>query len=141
MMEKEQAQAIALELLGEAKTAYLGTIDKHGFPNIKAMLNLYNDGLKTFLFTTHSSSKHVKQIKRNNKGCIYFADENKFVGLMLVGTFTVSQDKELREKVWRSGFEMFYSKGVEDPDHSVIVFKAFKANIYKNLTNMSFEID
>ena len=139
-MEKQKAIKQGLELVNRSTIAMLGTNGEDGFPNIKAMLKMENEGLKKIWFSTNTSSKRVEQIKRNSKVCVYFVDYNEFKGLMLVGNIEILQDKISRERLWREGFERYYPLGVDDPDYSVLCFTSLRGNFYHALSNIDFEI-
>lgn len=139
-MDKTYAVEKSLELAKKSKIAMLGTVDEHENPNIKAMLNLEVEGLKKIWFSTNTSSKRVLQLLKNNKACVYYVDEDNFMGLMLVGTIEVLQDVDSRKKLWFDGCEKYYPKGINDPDYSVLCFTADRANFYQGLTNIDFEV-
>lgn len=140
-MDKEFAIKNGLELIKKSKIAMVGTNDGEGFPNIKAMLNLLTEGMSTFWFSTNTSSKRVAQILKDKKTCVYYVDQDSFMGLMLVGDMEVLQDQESRKKLWFDGCEKYYPQGINDPDYSVLRFTAKKANFYYGLKNISFEIE
>lgn len=52
----------------------------------------------------------------NNKACVYFFDKRYFRGVMLKGTMEVLHDSKTKDMIWRDGDEMYYPKGVTDPD-------------------------
>lgn len=55
------------------KTAFIGSVDEQGFPNVKAMLQpRKREGIKVFYFTTNTSSMRVRQYLSDNKACVYF---------------------------------------------------------------------
>jgi general stress protein 26 len=139
-MEKEQAIQDALALANDAAIAMLGTNGDDSYPNIKAMIKMENEGLKTIWFSTNTSSKRVAQLKRDSKVCVYLVDMDQWKGLMLVGTIEVLQDMESRQRLWRPGYEKYYPLGVTDPDYSVLRFTAQGGNYYHALSNVSFEI-
>jgi general stress protein 26 len=130
----------SLALIESSPIAMLGSVDGKGFPNIKAMLNMEHEGLKTIWFSTNTSSKRVAQVRKNPKVCVYYVDQEKFRGLMLVGTVEVLQDPASRQRLWRPGFEKYYPLGVNDPDYSVLRFSAIWGNYYHGLSNLTFEV-
>ena len=140
-MNKQDASTQGLKLIEESKITMLGTNGEDGFPNIKAMMNLKHEGLGEFWFSTNTSSKRVQQLKNDNRACIYFADEKNFKGLMLIGTIEILQDIESKKMLWSEGCEVYYPLGVEDPDYSVLYFKAKRGNYYHGLKNITFEIE
>lgn len=140
-MEKSYAIEKALNLVRDSKIAMLGNVDEQGFPNIKAMLNLHTEGLKDIWFSTNTSSKRVSNFIKDSKACIYYVDEENFMGLMLVGEMEVLQDEESRRKLWFDGSEKYYPQGVNDPDYCVLHFRAHRGNFYHGLENIDFVIN
>ena len=130
--------------IGERKVAFIASIDKEGFPNVKAMLRPRKiEGLKTFYFSTNTSSIRVKQYRENPKACIYFYRKGliKYQGVMLRGTMEVLETDEIKKELWRLGDKMFYPKGVTDPDYCILKFTATVGRYYCDLETESFEIE
>ncbi len=136
-----EAIAEALKLIDRSKVCFVGTNGEEGFPNIKAMFSLKHDGMKKFWFSTNTSSRRVQQVRKDNRTCIYYVDENNFHGLMLVGRIEVLQDMKSRRLLWTEGSEVYYPLGIEDPDYSVLCFTASRARYYHNLKNVTFTIE
>lgn len=66
------------KIADKMKTVFIGSVDEHGYPNIKAMLQpRLRDGIKTF-FSTNTSSLRVQQYLNDSKACIYFCDNRFF---------------------------------------------------------------
>ena len=128
-------------LIDETKNIIVCSVDENGFPNAKAMFKTEHEGLKTFLFSTNTSSRRVQQFMHNQKACIYFCGQSKINGLMLVGEMEVSHDHELRARLWVDGCEQYYPLGIDDPDYCVFKFTAEKGNYYYNLHNYSFPVE
>ena len=128
-------------LIDKQKTAYISSVDENGFPNTKAMLApRKREGIKTFYFTTNTSSMRVSQYRGNPKACIYFCDRRFFRGVMLTGTMEVLEDSESKEMIWQKGDTIYYSQGVTDPDYCVLRFNACKGRFYSNFKSEDFEI-
>lgn len=123
------------------KTAFVGSIDKEGFPNIKAMLQpRKREGIKSFFFTTNTSSMRVRQFLDNDKACIYFCDNRFFRGAMLRGKMEVLTDAVSKEMIWRDGDTEYYAEGVTDPDYCVLRFTAISGRFYSNFRSEDFDI-
>ena len=135
-----EAKTAGLTLMDTCKICFLGTSGEDGFPNIKAMLNLRHEGLKTVWLSTNTSSKRVAQLNKDNRSCIYYVDDVNFKALMLVGTVEVLQDMESRKLLWMEGAEVYYPGGIDDPDYTVLRFTVRRGNYYYGLGNVSFEI-
>lgn len=136
----EEVMKLSLMLVERCDKALVGSNGDSGYPNIKAMNKVITEGLKTFWFSTNTSSKRVAQFIKNPKACVYFANMDGFEGLMLIGEMEVLSDLESRKKLWWDGCEMFYPLGVDDPDYSVLRFTAKSGNYYHDLRNISFDV-
>ena len=89
-------------MIDKLKTAFIGSIDSEGFPNMKAMLQpRKREGIKTIYLTTNTSSMRVAQYRENNHACIYFCDTRFFRGVMLRGTMEVLTDPASKEMIWQ----------------------------------------
>lgn len=130
-----------LNLIDKVKYTTISYIDSDGYPVSKAMLApREHDGLHTFWFSTNTSSNKVQQFKQNPKASIYFIDQRFFRGISLSGTIEVIEDTTEKEKIWRDGDEMYYSKGITDPDYCVLKFNAIKGRFYSNFKSKDFSI-
>lgn len=128
-------------LIDKQGVAFVSSVDGEGFPNTKAMLPpRKREGLRTFYFTTNTSSMRVGQYRSNARACVYFCDKRFFRGVMLKGTMQVLQDAKSREMVWREGDAMYYPQGVADPDYCVLKFTAQTGRYYSNFHSEDFEV-
>jgi len=129
-------------IIDKQKTAFIGSIDNEGFPNIKAMLQpRKREGILTLWFTTNTSSMRVAQFLKNNKACVYFCDTRFFKGVMLRGTMEVLTDTDSKKDIWRDGDEIYYPQGVTDSDYCVLRFTAIDGRYYSNFHSESFNIN
>jgi pyridoxamine 5'-phosphate oxidase len=138
-MEQEILDQITA-LIDETQSIVVCSLDQDEYPNAKAMFKTEHEGLKTFLFSTNTSSMRVQQFQRNEKACIYFLGQSKINGLMLVGKMQVCTDRDLKARLWVDGCEKYYPLGIDDPDYCVLKFTAEKGNYYFNLSKHPFEI-
>ena len=123
------------------KIAFIGSMDSEGYPNIKAMLQpRKREGIRVFYFTTNTSSMRVDQYRKNSKACVYFCNQRFFRGVMLKGTMEVLEDCTTKEMIWNEGDELYYPKGVTDPDYCVLRFKAECGRVYGNFKSEEFNI-
>ncbi|MDR1612565.1 MAG: pyridoxamine 5'-phosphate oxidase family protein [Planctomycetota bacterium] len=126
-------------LIDKQGVAFIGSVDGDGFPNLKAMLPpRKREGIKTFYFTTNTSSMRVAQYRVNPKACIYFCDKRFFRGVMLKGAMEVLDDAASKEMIWRDDDTVYYSKGVADPDYCVLKFTAQTGRYYANFNSVDF---
>ena len=128
-------------LIDKQGVSFISSVDSLGFPNTKAMLPpRIREGIKTFYFTTNTSSMRVEQYSRDPKACIYFCDRRFFRGVMLIGTMEVLTDSKSKELIWKDGDTMYYPGGVTDPDYCVLRFTASKGRYYSNFKSETFDI-
>ena len=140
-MMRDATQTIG-NLIDKNPTGVISSIDDEGFPNTKAMLPpRKREGIKTFWFTTNTSSLRVSQYRTNSKACIYFFDKRFFRGVMLKGTMEVLEDAQSKGMIWRDGDTMYYPKGVTDPDYCVLRFTAQTGRYYANFKTEDFDIE
>lgn len=128
-------------LIDKQKVSFIASVSEDGYPNMKAMLApRKREGVKTFYFTTNTSSMRVAQYRANPKASIYFCDKRFFRGVMLVGSMEVLEDAQSKEMIWNTGDTLYYPKGVSDPDYCVLRFTAESGRYYSNFHSESFEI-
>lgn len=138
MKTKEQI----FDFIEKQKVAFIASVDKEGFPNMKAMLMPRRIDGNCFYFTTNTSSMRVAQYRENRKASIYFFNKGRFhyEGVMLIGAMEVLEDAEVKQDIWRTGDTMFYKEGVTDPDYCVLKFTAVKGRHYCDLKTESFTL-
>jgi general stress protein 26 len=128
-------------LIDRQGVAFIASVDKDGFPNMKAMLPpRKRNGIREFWFTTNTSSMRVAQYRDNPKASVYFYDKRFFRGVQLIGTMEVMEDAETKELIWRDGDTTYYPGGVTDPDYCVLKFTATTGRYYANFKSESFEV-
>ena len=129
-------------LIDKAGVSIISSVDEDGFPNTKAMLPpRKREGIKHIFFTTNTSSMRVKQYIGNSKACVYFFDKRFFKGIMLRGAMEVLKDSASKKMIWKDGDEMYYPKGVTDPDYCVLKFTAQNGRYYSNFKSENFEVE
>ena len=87
-----------------------------------------------------TSSMRTGQYAKNPKACVYFFDQRFFKGVMLKGAMEVLRDNSTKQTIWRDGDEMYYPKGVTDPDYCVLKFTAQSGRFYSDFQSEDFEI-
>lgn len=141
-MKVKNAEQTIGNLIDKVGVSIISSVDGDGFPNAKAMLPpRKREGIKHIYFTTNTSSMRVSQYMVNSKACVYFYDKRFFRGVMLKGTMEVLQDTVSKEMIWHDGDEMYYPKGVADPDYCVLKFTAQTGRSYSNFKSEDFAIE
>ena len=132
------------KFIDKQKVSFISSIDDDGYPNTKAMLRpRKREGLKTFYFSTNTSSLRVKQFTVNPSACIYFYHKGliNYTGVMLKGSMEVLTDEESKKMIWKRGDTRFYKNGISDPDYCVLKFTSAVGRFYRNLSTENFEIE
>ena len=128
-------------LIDKSNLTIISYTDNEGFPISKAMLSpREREGIKTFWFSTNTSSNKVKYFRENPKASVYFVDKRFFRGVSLVGMVEVLETPEAKEKLWQDGDTMYYKQGVTDSDYCVLKFTAQKGRYYSNFKSEDFDI-
>lgn len=143
MTKKKLTREAIIGFIKKQKTAFVGSVDEEGYPNMKAMFAPRKIEGNCVYFSTNTSSMRAGQFMKNSKASIYFYQRGRFKyeGLMLVGTMEVLQDEDIKREIWCTGDSMFYKQGVTDPDYCVLKFTAVKGRYYCNLKTESFQVE
>jgi general stress protein 26 len=146
-MSEDEAKYLGLQLMEVAEAAYLTTIDANGYPQTRAMFNLRNRDQFSYLwklfhahgeeflvlFIANTSSAKIGQIRNNPAVSVYYCKPNEWRGLMLGGLIEVVTDPKLKETLWQDRWKLYYPKGVNDPDYTVLSLHPQKARYYHRL--------
>ena len=133
-MEQDSIKQLAMEVINSNKYALVGTTSLKRYPNIRALGKMKNEDLKVFYFMTRAESMKVKQMKRRKKGCVYFYDQNRYIGVMLEGRFEIEPNTTV-------GISEIYKIDPVDPyDFCTIKFTTKYVNVYNNYETTRFEI-
>ena len=128
-------------IIDKVTVSLVGSVDEDDYPNTKAMLPpRRREGIRHFYFTTNTSSMRVKQYAKSPKACVYFFDQRFFKGVMLKGTMEVLHDDISKQMIWKDGDELYYPKGVTDPDYCVLKFTAQNGRYYSDFKSENFNI-
>ena len=131
------------KFIDRQSVSFICSVDDEQCPNVKAMLKpRKRTGLRTFYFSTNTSSMRVSQYRKNPNASIYFYHKGliKYTGVLLTGKMEVLTDQETKNMIWKKGDTIFYKKGVTDPDYCVLKFTASKGRYYQDLKTESFDI-
>lgn len=129
------------KLIADTRNIIVCSVNDQAYPNAKAMFKIVHDNLKTFYFSTNTSSMRTQQFIKNPKASLYFCGNEKINGLMLVGEMEVLTDSKTKQRFWQDGWEIYYPKGVTDPDYCILKFTAASGNYYHGLQKHLFAIE
>ena len=131
------------KLINSQKTCVIASVDAEGVPNIKGMLRPRKyTGLKTYYFSTNTSSQHVRQFLQNPHASVYFHKRFLFYkGILLKGTMDILTDEDAKRMLWVKGDEKHYPGGVTDPDYCIMRFTAHSGRFYEKKKSEDFTIE
>lgn len=146
MIEKELAKAFK-SLTTNQEWICLSSVNASGTPETRAMINLANPKLFptlqkffgegfTAYFSTNTSSEKMQQLAINNKSSVYYYSAATFEGLLLMGEMATITDKQTKADFWQDNWTMYYKKGVNDPDYTLLKFTPRSYKYY----NGNFEV-
>jgi general stress protein 26 len=153
-MDMNELKRVNVELMAASEAVFLTTIAPGGYPHTRAMLNLRNrrqypsladffkehDKEMLIYFTTNTSSEKITQIKANQSVSVYYCLPKKFHGLMLGGKIEIVNDPEIKKRLWQDNWTMYYPKGYDDPDHTVLRLKPEFARGWYNSARFEFKL-
>ena len=129
------------KLIAGCSTAILCSVDADGYPCAKAMLApRRRDGWTEIWFSTNTSSQSVERYRHCPKAAIYFYDAATFQGVMLRGQIEIREDAAAKESLWQEGDELYYPKGVTDPDYCTLHFTAESARYYADFQSTDIKL-
>jgi len=135
-------RAQIFKFIAKRKTAFIASVNEHGYPVTRAMLAPRKIEGHCIYFSTNTSSKKVGQFIENNKACVYFYKRwlVRYRGVAILGEMEVCTDQAVKDMIWRSGDSMFYKRGATDPDYCVLKFTGAAAEWYCDLKSGSVEL-
>lgn len=152
-MEEKESLELCRTLLESGWPAYLTTIDEVGYPQTRAMFNLRNK--KQFpklvpffkkvedfaiIFTTNTSSPKINDVKTNSAASVYYCDPVSWKGVMFGGDIEIVDDLAIKKGIWYDGWEKYYLKGYDDPDHTVLRLRPNIAKGWTGSTTFKLEL-
>lgn len=121
----KELREIAGQMIEDATSVVIGSVDEEGYPNSKAMLPPRKRvGIKTMYFLTRTSSMRVQHFTKNPKASLYFFDEDSKTGIMFKGFVEVLYDQDIIDELWCEGDDEVYLYKGAFPDCSVLKFSA-----------------
>ncbi|MBT8260718.1 MAG: pyridoxamine 5'-phosphate oxidase family protein [Flavobacteriaceae bacterium] len=105
---EEKLIIAAEEIMKEAGTCVLITLDKYSNPMVRIMDPFLPESDFTVWFGTTSKSRKVQQIKNNPTVTLYYQDSDDSGYVVIHGNAQIVNDKKEKEKRWKESWEDFY---------------------------------
>lgn len=126
-MDDQVAKQRAREVMNEKPVAELATLDEQGFPRLRPMYTAGMDEDFTIYFATHKDLPKCKQIKANPKVATswssYKDDMSDWREVEIMGMATISEDSDLKHRLWTDEFSQYFPEGPDDPNYVAVVVK------------------
>jgi general stress protein 26 len=148
-MTRNELADFARDVMGRADMVVLATIGREGYPLQRALFNLRDGrrfpslaryqgdkGLSVFLGTNTSSLK-LREIGAAPLVSVYYMVPAEFKGLCLVGKAV--PDAEARAAMWVEGWELYYPKGRDDPDYTMLRLDPLRARGWTSMSAFDLE--
>jgi general stress protein 26 len=127
-MDKQVLIENAEKLLAKSGVCSVASITKDGYPRICSLVPLKTTGIKTFWFSTGSSSAKTTQFRDNSKAGVTFDDGQYSV--TLTGNMEIVEDKKEKRLLWQDWLFAHFAGGVDDPEYALLKFTARDAKIF-----------
>ncbi|MDO8682030.1 MAG: pyridoxamine 5'-phosphate oxidase family protein [Armatimonadota bacterium] len=126
-MEERDIKDRARHLMEQHPVAVFGTIDDQGFPHLRPMYTLEIGDDFTVYFATGRDLLKAKQIAANPKISLtwsaYSEDMARWSHAQIKGLATITDNEELRHRLWIDEFERYFPGGKDDPNYVILVVK------------------
>ncbi len=104
----------AKEIMNNATTCALITLDKNGAPRARTMDPFPVEDDFTVWFGTNSNSRKVLQIKSDPRVTLYYLNEESTGYIVISGIATLVVDHEIKDSYWKERWEAFYPENREN---------------------------
>ncbi len=98
----------AREIMTEARTCALITLDEDCHPRVRAMDPFIPESGLTVWFGTNPKSRKVDQIIKNPRVTLYYLDSDASGYVMIHGIAQIVDDQKEKDKRWKDEWESFY---------------------------------
>ncbi len=131
---------IVEKFVSSREVAFLSGVDAGGFPTTAVMSLRDRNGIRSFDFSTQTSTNKVETFWKNPQACLYLCDDQTNNRLLVQGHVEVSDDPTLKARLWQEGDEAYFPLGQTDPGYVVLRFKAERARFYEDESGKDIEL-
>lgn len=130
MGQSTQPQQHLYELLKDFDTAMLVTRSADGNMHARPMAVAELEPNADAYFVTSIESPKVAEIEADPRVTLTFQGPNRFAAV--AGRASVVRDRELLDRLWKEAWKVWFPKGKEDPDVSLLKFDAEHGELWDN---------
>ncbi|NPD47068.1 MULTISPECIES: pyridoxamine 5'-phosphate oxidase family protein [unclassified Lentimicrobium] len=106
--EEDKNKNIALEIINQASTCALITIDQDGQPIARMMQTLPTEKDFIIWLATNPKTRKAEHIKANEKVSIYYTEVNSTGYVSIQGIAELVNDLETKKARWKEGWKAYY---------------------------------
>jgi general stress protein 26 len=123
-------QAKVWELIKDAHTALLTTVDEDGALQARPMgcLQKQFDGTLWFLTFRHSSK--LRQIRDDDRVLVAYVKPENYEYVAISGRAKMVEDKQKLKELWFEGLRVWFPKGPDDPELAILAIEVEKADYW-----------
>ena len=119
------------EIVEETRIAMMTTVDDDGTLRSRPLQTLrFSDDGALWFFTSASSPKVAEAAADGWRVNVSYANPAKYDFVSISGRATLSRDRELMKKLWSKWVEVFFPKGIDDPDLALLRIEIEKAEYW-----------
>ncbi|MDA3930888.1 MAG: pyridoxamine 5'-phosphate oxidase family protein [Prolixibacteraceae bacterium] len=104
----EELLIVAKEIMVDAGTCALITLDNEGNSRVRAMSAFSPENDLTVWFGTNPKSRKVDQIKNDPRVTLYYLDKDASGYVMILGEAELIDDSKMKLRYWKKEWENFY---------------------------------
>ena len=119
---------MANDIMKQATEAYVGVIDKEGYPNVATRSLIHPKDILSCYFSTGTGANLMSNIKRNNKASVCIREGGNNISLH--GTIEIITDKAVKEEMWLDWFINHFPGGATDPIYCLLKFTAIRGTLW-----------
>ncbi len=121
-----------IELVKEIEFAMLTTRDEDGTLRSRPMATQKTEFDGKLYFFTRENCPKVDEMERNPQVGISYSNFKKQAYVSMSGTAEISKDRELMKKLWSPLYKAWFSKGLDDPELSLLCIQVNKAEYWSS---------
>lgn len=137
-MNSDVIKKIGDVIKGEEE-CYVGIIRQDGFPHVSTRSILLNEGIKNIYFSTGKDCNLANVLRKNNKASICV--HNGSTNITIMGIVEFVDDMEVKKAAWHDWLIHHYTEGVEDPNYTLMRFKAEKYSVWMDRETYYFSTE
>ena len=113
-LSREKLEKVANEIMTNATSCALITLDNQGQPRVRAMDPFAPETDFTVWFGTNKNSRKVGQIQHDNRVTLYYIDPDLSGYVTIIGTAQIIDTPDAKRKYWKDAWNDFYPDDRKD---------------------------